>query len=56
MREGIDLSGKSVPFKNEARFVKSLYAGLRFFGQEKFNELAHRALPRKSASDGEEIP
>jgi len=56
MREGIDLSGKSVPFKNEARFVKNLYAGLRFFGQEKFNELAHRALPMKSASDGEEIP
>jgi hypothetical protein len=48
MSEGIDLCGKSVPFKNEAGFVKNLYAGLRFFGQEKFNELAHRAQARRS--------
>lgn len=54
--ERIDLSGKSVPFKNEARFVKNFYAGLRFFGQEKFNELANRAEARRSSSDSEEIP
>ena len=51
MREGIDLCGKSVAFKNEARFVKNLYAGLLFFGQEKFNELAHRAQAKRSRGD-----
>jgi hypothetical protein len=35
--EGIDLlSDKgSVPFKNEARHIKNLYAGLRFFAQQR---------------------
>jgi len=41
--EKIDLSGKSVPFKNEAKFVKNLYAGLRFFALQQFNELADQA-------------
>jgi hypothetical protein len=52
--ERLDLSGKSVPFKNEARFVKNLYAGLRFFGQEKFNESADRATAKELVSDGDE--
>ena len=42
-RERIDLSDTSVPFKNEAGFVKNLYAGLRFFAQQQFNELAAQA-------------
>jgi hypothetical protein len=46
-REQIDLSGKSVPFKNEAEFVKNLYAGLRFFAQQKFNDLAAQGLAKK---------
>jgi hypothetical protein len=35
--EGVDLlSDKgSVPFKNEARHIKNLYAGLRFFAQQR---------------------
>lgn len=41
--ERIDLSDKSVPFKNEAQFVKNLYAGLRFFAQQQFDELAAQA-------------
>jgi hypothetical protein len=56
MSERIDLSGKSVPFKNEARFVKNLYAGLRLFGQEKFNELKNLAQAKESVSDRDEIP
>lgn len=56
MGEGIDLSGRSVPFKNEAKFVKNLYAGLRFFGQAKFNELANRDQATESAGDRREIP
>jgi hypothetical protein len=55
MSERLDLSGKSVPFKNEARFVKNLYAGLRFFGQEKFNALANLAPAKEAASDRDEI-
>ena len=55
MSEGLDLSGKAVPFKNEAKLVKNLYAGLRFFGQEKFNELAKQALAQESARDRDEI-
>jgi hypothetical protein len=47
-RERIDLSGKLVPFKNEARFVKNLYAGLRFFAQQYYNELAAQAGAKSS--------
>lgn len=43
-RERIDLSGKLVPFKNEARYVRNLYAGMRFFAQQEFNRLATREL------------
>ena len=50
--EKIDLSGKSVPFKNEAKFVKNLYAGLRFFARMQFNELAAPAWTRRSANGG----
>jgi hypothetical protein len=56
MAEQLDLSGKSVPFKNEAKMVRNLYAGLHFFGQEKFNELSNLALVHKSAGDRDEIP
>ena len=49
--EKIDLSGNSVPFKNEAKFVKSLYAGLRFFAQQQFDELAAQAWTRRSVDD-----
>ena len=42
--ERIDLSDRSVPFKNEVKFVKNLYAGLRFFAQQQFNDLATQAL------------
>jgi hypothetical protein len=45
-RERIDLSGKSVPFKNEAGLVKNLYAGLRFFAQQKFNHLAAQSATK----------
>jgi len=38
--EGIDLiHDKSVPFKNDRKLVKSLYAGLRFFAQQQFDAL-----------------
>ena len=47
-RERIDLSGKSVPFKNEARFVKNLYAGLRFFAEQYCKELAAQAAEKGS--------
>jgi hypothetical protein len=50
--EKIDLSGKSVPFKNEAKLVKNLYAGLRFFARQQFNELAAQAWTRRSTNDG----
>ncbi|MEI9981686.1 MAG: helix-turn-helix domain-containing protein [Edaphobacter sp.] len=42
--EGIDLiSDKSVPFKNDRKLVKNLYAGLRFFAQQQFDALAAQA-------------
>jgi hypothetical protein len=50
--EKIDLSDKSVPFKNEARFVKNLYAGLRFFAQQQFNELSSEAWTKGPVTDG----
>lgn len=53
-RERFDLSGKSVPFKNEAGFVKNLYAGLRFFAQQRFNDLAAHALANRSVTDGDQ--
>lgn len=38
--EGIDLiHDKSVPFKNDDKLVKNLYAGLRFFAQQQFDML-----------------
>lgn len=38
--EGIDLIyDKSVPFKNDHKLVKNLYAGLRFFAQQHFDAL-----------------
>lgn len=37
--EGIDLFDKSVPFKNDRKLVKNLYAGLRFFAQQQFDTL-----------------
>ena len=38
--EGIDLNyDKPVPFKNERKLVKNLYAGLRFFAQQQFDTL-----------------
>lgn len=54
-RERIDLSGKLVPFKNEAGFVKNLYAGLRFFAQQQFNDLAARDLTERSITSGDQI-
>jgi hypothetical protein len=38
--EGIDLIyDKSVPFKNDRKLVKNLYAGLRLFAQQQFDAL-----------------
>lgn len=38
--EGIDvIHDKSVPFKNDRKLVKNLYAGLRFFAQQQFDAL-----------------
>jgi hypothetical protein len=54
-RERIDLCGKSVPFKNEAGFVKNLYAGLRFFAQHQFNDLATQAFMNVVATNGDRI-
>jgi hypothetical protein len=40
---GIDLIGdRSVPFKNDAKLVKNLYAGLRFCAERRFTELEMR--------------
>lgn len=50
--EQIDLSDKSVPFKNDAKFVKNLYAGLRFFAQQQFNELATQAWTKGPVTGG----
>ncbi|HCT60019.1 MULTISPECIES: helix-turn-helix transcriptional regulator [Acidobacterium] len=44
--ERINLSGKLVPFKKDARAVKNLYAGLRFFGQQQFHELTAKDATR----------
>jgi hypothetical protein len=42
--EGIDLIyDKSVPFKNDCKLVKNLYAGLRFFAQQLFDALSAQA-------------
>jgi hypothetical protein len=39
-RAGIELVGdRSVPFKNDAKLVKNLYAGLRFYAEPQFAEL-----------------
>jgi hypothetical protein len=54
-RERIDLSGKSVPFKNEAGFVKNLYTGLRFFARQQFNDLATQALMKRPVTDGDRV-
>jgi hypothetical protein len=48
--ERIDLSDRSVPFKNEAKLVRNLYAGLRFFAQQQFNVIAAQALTREPIS------
>lgn len=50
--EKIDLSGKSVPFKKDAQSVKNLYAGLRFFAQQHFNELTAQSSATRLADDG----
>jgi hypothetical protein len=55
-REKIDLSGKSASFKNEAGFVRKLYAGLSFFGEQQFNELVAKDLAKKSDVDGGKNP
>jgi hypothetical protein len=49
--EQVDLCGQSVPFKNEAKFVKNLYARLRFFAQQQFNELAVQAPTNRPVTD-----
>jgi hypothetical protein len=54
-RERIDLSGTPVPFKNEARYVKNLYAGMRFFAQQEFNHLATQALMDGPMPNGDQI-
>ena len=42
---GIHLIGdRSVPFKNDAKLVKNLYAGLRFYAERQFIELETEAL------------
>ena len=39
-RSGIELVGdRSVPFKNDAKLVKNLYAGLKFYAERQFAEL-----------------
>ncbi len=50
--ENVDLSGKSVPFKSDAKSVKNLYAGLRFFAQRYFNDLATQANSGRPDHDG----
>lgn len=43
--EGIQLIGdRSVPFKNDAKLVKNLYAGLRFYAERLITELETEAL------------
>lgn len=50
--EKIELSGKSVPFKSDAKAVKNLYAGLRFFAEQRFNELAAQSKAGRFDHDG----
>ncbi len=50
--EKLDLSGKSVPFKKDVKSVKNLYAGLRFFAHQHFNELAAQVRTVQSVNDG----
>ncbi|WP_263408550.1 helix-turn-helix domain-containing protein [Terriglobus tenax] len=50
----IDLLCRSVPFKNEALFVKQLYAGLEFFAQQKFHELAKEARAARAAGNNKD--
>jgi hypothetical protein len=46
--EGIDLIyDKSVPFKNDRKLVKNLYAGLRFFAQQQFDALTSQVERNK---------
>ncbi|WP_158788918.1 hypothetical protein [Granulicella sp. L46] len=52
-KERIDLSERSVPFKNEAKLVKNLYAGLRFFAQRQFNDLATQAMTTVRTARGD---
>jgi len=48
--EGIDLiNDRSVPFKNDRKLVKNLYAGLRFFAQQQFDALSARADSERNA-------
>ena len=54
-RERIDLSGKLVAFKNEVKFVKNLYAGLIFFGQQKYNELIAQVEEKGTVPDKGQI-
>lgn len=51
--EQIDLLGGFIGFKNEAVFVKQLYAGLQFFAQQKFHELAKEAKAARTAGNNE---
>jgi len=44
--EQIDLWSRSVPFKIDAKFVKNLYAGLRYSARQQFNELAAQTSTR----------
>jgi hypothetical protein len=52
--EKIDISGKSLPFKKDAKLVRNLYAGLCFFAHQQFNELAARASAQWRVSNGGE--
>ena len=54
--EKIDLSGKSVPFKNDTKAVKNLYAWLRFFAEQYFNDLTAQAKVGLSDHNGELAP
>lgn len=51
-REKIDLSGKSVPFRNEALLVRSLYAALSFFGQHQFDQITHEVETKRRTGNG----
>jgi len=51
-REKVDLSGKTVPFRNEARLVRNLYAALSFFGQQQFTHITHEVETRRRTGKG----